>query len=99
MIHLKEENKFDELIKKPIVLVDFYATWCGPCQLLAPILEEVEKERPDLEIVIVDVDEFPSIARRFGIMSIPTVIVFKNGMQVKTSLGYISKDEIKKLLD
>lgn len=99
MIHLKEENKFDELIKEPIVLVDFYATWCGPCQLLAPILEEVEKEIPDLEIVKIDVDELPNIARRFGIMSIPTLIVFKNGKQAKTSLGYISKDEIKKLLN
>lgn len=99
MIHLKDENKFDELIKKTSVLVDFYATWCGPCQLLAPVLEEVEKELPDLEIIKVDVDEIPSIARRFGIMSIPTLIVFKNGKQEKTSLGYISKDEIKKLLD
>lgn len=99
MIHLKEENKFDELIKKPIVLVDFYATWCGPCQLLTPVLEEVEKEVNKLEIIKIDVDEFPDIARRFGIMSIPTLIVFKNGKQAKTSLGYISKDEIKKLLD
>lgn len=99
MIHLKEENKFDELIKKPLVLVDFYATWCGPCQLLAPVLEEVEKEVKDLEVVKIDVDEFPNIARRFGIMSIPTLIAFKNGKQHKTSLGYISKDEIKKLLD
>lgn len=99
MIHLKEENKFDELIKKPLVIVDFYATWCGPCQLLSPILEEVEKEIDNLEIIKIDVDEFPNIARRYGIMSIPTVIVYKNGKQTKTSLGYISKDEIKKLID
>lgn len=99
MTNLKEESKFDELISKPLVLVDFYATWCGPCQLLTPILESVEKEMNNLEILKVNVDEFPNLARKYNIMSIPTIIVFKNGKIAKTSLGYIDKDEIKKLID
>lgn len=99
MTNLKEESKFDELISKPLVLVDFYATWCGPCQLLTPVLESVEKEMNNLEILKVNVDEFPNLARKYNIMSIPTIIVFKNGKIAKTSLGYIDKDEIKKLID
>ena len=92
--------EFDEKIRnseKP-VLVDFYATWCGPCKMIAPILEEIAEEHPEYVIAKVNVDEEEELAAEFGIMSIPTVIVFKNGEPVKTSMGAKPKADIEKLL-
>ena len=98
MIFLENEQDFFELINNKLVLVDFYATWCGPCRMISPIIDEVAKETTDLMVVKVDVDKYPNIATKYGIMSIPTLIVFKNGKEEKTSIGYIEKDAIKDLL-
>ena len=72
-----DENNFNDLLMSGKVLVDFFATWCGPCKMLTPILEELASDRKDTKIVKVDVDECEGIARRFGIMSIPTLIKFE----------------------
>lgn len=98
MIFLENEQDFFELINNKLVLVDFYATWCGPCRMISPIIDEVAKETTDLMVVKVDVDKYPNIATKYGIMSIPTLKVFKNGKEEKTSIGYIEKDVIKDLL-
>lgn len=98
MIFLENEQDFFKLINNELVLVDFYATWCGPCRMISPIIDEVAKETTDLMVVKVDVDKYPNIATKYGIMSIPTLKVFKNGKEEKTSIGYIEKDAIKDLL-
>ena len=72
VIHVNYEN-FDAVVKSGTVLVDFFATWCGPCKMIAPILEEVAEDRPDIPVVKVDVDESGALAARFGIVSIPTL--------------------------
>ena len=92
---LTKEN-FDSVIggDKP-VLVDFFATWCGPCKMMAPIIEEIAAERADSLVVgKIDVDEEGELANRFGISSIPTVILFKNGEVANTSVGLKSKDDL-----
>lgn len=98
MIFLENEQDFFNLINNELVLVDFYATWCGPCRMISPLIDEVAKENTNLTVVKVDVDKYPSIATKYGIMSIPTLKVFKNGKEEKTSIGYIEKDAIKDLL-
>ena len=97
MLHLNKEN-FDETIASGNVLVDFWASWCGPCKMIAPIVEEIAAERPDITVGKVNVDEEMDLARRFGIASIPTILVFKNGELSKTSIGYCSKEELLALL-
>lgn len=100
MIHHLTENDFHSFIKESekTVLVDFWATWCGPCRMLAPIIEEVANEREDVAVCKVDVDECPNIAQEFGIMSIPTVLVFKNGELVTGCVGMRPKADILALL-
>lgn len=98
MIFLENEQDFFELINNKLVLVDFYATWCGPCRMISPLIDEIAKENTNLTVVKVDVDKYPNIATKYGIMSIPTLKVFKNGKEEKTSIGYIEKDAIKDLL-
>ena len=93
-------EKFDELIKgeKPVVC-DFFATWCGPCKMLAPVMEKMEEEFGDkAEFVKVDIDENMPLSARYGIMSIPLVAVFKNGEMTAKSLGYMSKSEMSEFL-
>ena len=77
-----------------IVFVDFWATWCGPCRMLAPILEELSGQHPELKIVKVDVDENRELALRYGIESIPTLLVFKGGQVADRSVGLVSPQEI-----
>lgn len=87
--YLENENEFDELIKGR-VLVDFYADWCGPCKRLMPILEDIK----DIDILKVNVDSFGDLSRNFGIMSIPTLILFDNKKEIKKSIGFKTKEEI-----
>lgn len=93
--------KFDELIKgdKPVVC-DFFATWCGPCKMLAPVLEQVAGEYADkAAFVKVDVDECGDLAARYGIMSIPFVAVFKNGEMTAKTLGFMPKGQFEEFLN
>lgn len=82
-----------------VVLVDFWADWCGPCKMLAPILEEIAKEREDIKICKVNVDEENELAIKYNIMSIPTIIAFKNGDILKRVVGVQSKQAILSILD
>ena len=83
------ENEFEAVTKQGLVLVDFFATWCGPCKMLTPVLEELSsKYEGQMEVVKVDVDESGNLAMRFGIMSVPTMLVFKNGEMVGTLQGF-----------
>lgn len=81
------------------VLVDFWATWCGPCRMLAPVVEEVSKAHEDqLSVGKVNVDDCPELAQKFGIMSIPTLILFKDGKIVEKRVGYQPKDQLEDML-
>lgn len=98
-ITVTNDNFDSEVINSDLpVLVDFWASWCGPCKMLAPVLREVAEENDSIKVGKVNVDEEPELAGRFGIMSIPTLIVFKNGAAVKKSVGVISKAAVLKLL-
>jgi len=88
------ENNFNDLINDEVVLVDFYATWCGPCRMLGPVLEELADDRSNIKIVKIDVDENQALAKNYGIMSVPTLILFKNGNLVDTKHGFMPKDEL-----
>ena len=99
MEHLTAQN-FKETIEnsdKP-VLVDFWASWCGPCQMLAPIIEELDAELTDVLIAKVDVDQEQSLAMDYKVVSIPTLLLFKNGEAVERMVGFHNKDEITELL-
>ena len=80
------------------VLVDFWATWCGPCKMIAPIVEEIAASRQDVKVCKIDVDKEPELAIRFKIMSIPTLLVFKNGEVTDKAIGLRSKDQIEAML-
>ena len=81
------------------VLVDFYADWCGPCKMLAPVVEEIAAASDAYEVVKLNVDDAPDLAARYGVMSIPTLIVFKGGKEVKRVVGVQSKAALLSLLD
>lgn len=85
------ENDFSSLIEKKAV-VDFYATWCGPCKMFASVFEEVSNEI-DMNFVKIDTDSYPDLAREYGVMSIPTIILFENGNEVKRHTGFMTKEE------
>ena len=95
VINITKENFAQEVLhsEKP-VLLDFWASWCGPCRMLAPILEELSGQHPELKIVKVDVDENRDLALQYGIESIPTLLVFKGGQMADRSVGLVSPQEI-----
>lgn len=99
LIHLEKEQEFSNLIKSGKVLVDFFATWCGPCKMLAPELEELSSTLKDLTIVKVDVDKFNSLAGSFNIRSVPTLILFENGAVSKSTSGYRDAKSLEKWVD
>ena len=82
-----------------IVFVDFWATWCGPCRMVAPVVEEIANEHPEYKVGKVNVDEQPELAQQFNVMSIPTLLVFKNGQLYKSSIGAQPKASILALFD
>ena len=100
-IVLTKDNFEREVLQSELpVLVDFWATWCGPCRMLAPIVEEIAREREgSLKVGKVDVDEQPELAARYGIMSIPTLLLFKNGEVAGTAIGFRPKEALEGMLD
>ena len=93
-------NNFDEVVLKndKTVLVDFNATWCGPCRMLSPIIEELSEEKKDVDFVSIDCDEEGDLAMEYGVMSIPCLIVFKNGKEVNREVGFRSKEDVESML-
>ena len=99
LIHITKENYDAEVMQSgKIVLLDFYADWCGPCKMLSPILSEVAEERPDITVGKINVDQDMELAVKFGVTSIPLLVVMENGEIVHQSLGYCPKDEVLDLL-
>lgn len=85
------ETDFEKEIKDKKILVDFYASWCGPCRMLTEVLEDIEDK---IDILKVDVDKFPEIARKYGVMSIPNLILFENNQIIKNQVGFLNENEL-----
>ena len=86
---------FDELINSEnTTLLDFYADWCGPCRMLGPVIEEIAEEKKDINVGKINVDANKELANKFSVRSIPTMIVFKNGKEIKRLVGFLPKEEI-----
>ena len=98
MIKHIEEKNFDTEIKEDIVIIDFFATWCGPCKMLGLVLEKISDEIK-FPILKVDVDECSNIAKRYEIYSVPTLILMKNGVEIKRICGYMDKNELKEWIN
>lgn len=94
VIYLEKASDFDALIKEGVVLVDFFAEWCGPCRMLGPVLDDVSKELSDVKILKVDVDKFGVLAQQFSIHTIPTMKLFKDGSAVATKVGFLAKEPL-----
>ena len=99
IVHANAQTFPQEVLQSnETVLVDFWAAWCGPCKMLAPILEEVAEERPDVKVCKINVDEEPELARQFRVMSIPTLILFEQGKAASQSVGVRPKEDILAML-
>ena len=98
MIYLKEEKEFEVLTKDGLVLVDFYADWCGPCQMLSPVLEELAKKNKELKIVKINVDDFQQLAVQNKVLSIPAIKIYKDGKLVNQTVGYQELEDLETLL-
>ena len=98
LINITKDN-FKETVESGTVLLDFWATWCGPCKMIAPTVHEVADERPDITVGKVNVDDEPELAAAFKIISIPTLIVMKDGKAVAQAVGVQSKEKILDMLD
>ncbi|MBU5472573.1 thioredoxin [Roseburia sp. MSJ-14] len=98
-ITIKTDNFEEEVLKSEVpVLIDFWATWCGPCQMQGPVVEQAAEELKDIKVGKVNVDEEGALAQQFRVMSIPTLIVFKDGKEAGRAIGFQTLDEIKKLM-
>lgn len=93
IIYANNDN-FDDVASKGLVLVDFYADWCGPCRSLGPILEELASDRSELKIVKVNVDKEPDLARKYDVMSIPNLVLLKDAKILGTRVGFIPKEAL-----
>lgn len=100
-VHHANDANFDELVLNSDVpvLVDFYAGWCGPCKMIAPVLEELAQEPTGARIVKVNVDENPQLASRYGISSIPSLLVFKDGEVVDQQVGLANKEQLRSMIE
>ena len=94
IIHIESAQQFDELRVKGEVLVDFFATWCGPCNMLSPVIEQVAAEHPELTVLKIDVDELPTLAQRYGVASIPTLLHVQDGQVKNQALGFMPKPRL-----
>ena len=99
VVELNEQNFEEEVLKSDKnVIVDFYATWCGPCKMQGPIVEKLAEENDSVKVCKLDVDNAPSIAEKYDIMSIPTIILFKDGNAVNKKVGLTDMDELKLMI-
>ena len=99
VITLTKENFETEVLQSTQpVLVDFWASWCGPCRMLSPVVDEIASERTDIKVGKINVDEQPELAGQFGVMSIPTLMVFRDGAAASTSVGVVPKAKILSML-
>lgn len=100
IIEIRHPEEFEQYVSSGLVLVDFNAVWCGPCRMLHPVLEQLDKEGTfqDLKILSVDVDKVPQISARFGIQLIPTLFLYNNGMRINTAQGYKSLPDLKSFI-
>lgn len=95
VLKVTSENFEEEVLKSDkTVLIDFYADWCGPCKMLSPIIDDVAKENENIKVVKIDVDTAQDLAIEYQVMSIPTVVVIKDGQELNRSVGVVSKSEI-----
>ncbi|HAH71347.1 MAG: thioredoxin [Succinatimonas sp.] len=100
VLHLNDSDFENEVINSDVpVLVDFWATWCGPCKMIAPSLDELSEEMPNVKFVKIDIDKNSGYAGQLGIMSIPTLLIYKNGEVVGKQVGAMPKDSIKNFIE
>ena len=92
--HIESIQEFEEAIKGEKVLLDFYADWCGPCKMLAPVLEDISRENEDVTIVKVNVDELGALAQRYKVQAIPSLFYLEGGIVKNQSLGYMNKNQL-----
>lgn len=98
--HINDNNFNEEVLNaQGVVVVDFFATWCAPCKMLAPVLEEVSSEMSDVKVFKIDVDESPETATKYGVQSIPTIKIFKDGAEVETKVGFMPKEVLKEAIE
>ena len=98
-LHITNKNFKEEVLNSDkLVLIDFWASWCGPCRMVGPIIDEIAKENPDIKVCKVNVDDEPELASEFHIMSIPTLVVMKDGQVIRQSMGAKPKAQILDLL-
>ena len=95
MAQILNNDNFNSSIENGVCVVDFFATWCGPCKMLAPVFEELSEELTDVNFVKVDIDQSMDLAQKFRIVSVPTMKIFKNGEEVDTLMGFMPKDVLK----
>lgn len=99
IINLTKDSYHNEVMEtEKVVVIDFWATWCGPCKMMAPVVEEVAKDYPDIKVCKVNVDEEPELSNAFKIVSIPTIVVIKNGEIIDSVVGYRPKEDIEKII-
>ena len=99
IINLTKDSYHNEVMEtEKVVVIDFWATWCGPCKMMAPVVEEVAKDYPDVKVCKINVDEEPELSNAFKIVSNPTIVVIKNGEIIDSVVGYRPKEDIEKII-
>ncbi len=99
-MNLKTANELDEILKgNKIVLVDFFATWCGPCKMLSPVIETMEQKMSEIKFVKVNVEEFEGLATKYEVQGVPTVLIFKNGKEQERSSGFVPEEVLTQKLN